>query len=209
MNRIIDIETIKRAQEGSAKDFETIYNHYSSKLFRYIFYKVRTRQDAEDVTSETWVNIVKNLKTYSFNSSFSTWIYSVTKNILAQYYKSLYDKSADTFEDWMEDSKALKDRNGNFDLEIEKIFEEDEKNIFEDEDQLKDKKEKENKIVEVFKLLKPIQSKLLELRFLKGYKIKEAAEELKISVSNAKVMQMRALDKIKKIYEGRNKSKKP
>ena len=201
MNRIIDKETIKRAQDGSAKDFETIYNHYSSKLFRYIFYKVRTRQDAEDVTSETWVNIVKNLKTYSFNSSFSTWIYSVTKNILAQYYKSLYDKSADTFEDWMEDSKALKDRNGNFDLEIEKIFE--------DEDEAKDKKEKENKIVEVFKLLKPIQSKLLELRFLKGYKIKEAAEELKISVSNAKVMQMRALDKIKKIYEGRNKSKKP
>lgn len=208
MNRIIDIETIKRAQNGSAKDFETIYNHYSSKLYRYIFYKVRTRHDAEDVTSETWVNIVKNLKTYSFNSSFSTWIYSVTKNILAQYYKSLYDKSADTFEDWMEDSKALKDRNGNFDLEIEKIFEEDETNIFEDEEVVKDKKEKENKITEVFKLLKPIQSKLLELRFLKGYKIKEAAEELKISVSNAKVMQMRAIDKIKKIYEGRNKNKK-
>ncbi len=177
MNRIIDVETIKRAQNGSAKDFETIYNHYSSKLYRYIFYKVRTKQDAEDVTSETWVNIVKNLKTYSFNSSFSTWIYSVSKNILAQYYKSLYEKSADTFEDWMEDSKALKDKNGNFDLEV-------------------------------FKLLKPIQSKLLELRFLKGYKIKEAAEELKISVSNAKVMQMRAIDKIKKIYEGRNKNKK-
>jgi RNA polymerase sigma factor (sigma-70 family) len=94
-------------------------------------------------------------------------------------------------------------------LKLLKIFEEDETNIFEDEDEVKDKKEKENKIIEVFKLLKPVQSKLLELRFLKGYKIKEAAEELKISVSNAKVMQMRALNKVKKIYEGRDKTKKP
>ncbi len=36
---------------------------------------------------------------------------------------------------------------------------------------------------------------ILDLRFLKGYTVKEAAEELGISESNAKVRQFRALKK--------------
>ncbi|MEI6886611.1 MAG: sigma-70 family RNA polymerase sigma factor [bacterium] len=205
----IEDEVIKRAQRGSKKDFEKIYALFSPKIYRFVFYKVRSKSDADDVASESWMNIVKNLKGYSFESSFSTWIYSIVKNIIAQYYRNLYAKPSETFEDWMEGDKSLLDSNFEFDHDVEQVLSEEDKSMFKDEEKEKDINIKEGKVREFLSKLKPLQSKLIELRFLKGYKIKEVAEELKLSISNVKIIQLRAIKKIQDIAAGVEKKKKP
>lgn|GEM_PF-3029820 len=204
----IEDEVIKRAQKGSKKDFEKIYALYSPKIYRFVFYKVRSKSDADDVASESWMNIVKNLKSYSFESSFSTWIYSIVKNIVAQYYRNLYAKPSDTLEDWMEGDKSLLDNNFEFDHDVEQVLSEEDKTLFKDEEKEKDIEVKESAVREFLSKLKPMHSKLIELRFLKGYKIKEVAEELKLSISNVKIIQLRAIKKIQDIANGVDRKKK-
>lgn len=204
----IEDEVIRRAQKGGKSDFEKIYTLYSPKIYRFVFYKVRSKSDADDVASESWMNIVKNLKGYSFESSFSTWIYSITKNIIAQYYRNIYAKPAETFEDWMEGDKSLLDNNFEFDNDIEQVLSEEDKTLFVDQEKENDIKVKESLIKSFLEKLKPLHSKLIELRFLKGYKIKEVAEELKLSISNVKIIQLRAIKKIQEIAKGTDKKVK-
>lgn len=61
-----------------------------------------------------------------------------------------------------------------------------------------------NQVEEVLGLLKDNYREVLEYRFLKSYSIKETAAAMDITVSNAKVLQHRALKKAAALAETYN-----
>ena len=94
-------------------DHKQIYNDYYSKVSGYIRNRVGNTHDAEDIVSLVFLKIIE--KSSSFvgeDSSLSTWIYSVTKNTLINYYKRkdletaqnnmIYDDNPEQFEDYIE-----------------------------------------------------------------------------------------------------------
>ncbi len=67
---------------------ETIYAEYFPKVTRYVRSHVANRSDREDVVGDVFLKIYEKLDLYDERrASLSTWIYTVTKNTVIDYYK--------------------------------------------------------------------------------------------------------------------------
>ena len=67
---------------------EKIYLEYREKVFRYVKGKVRNLADAEDITSEIFLRVQTSLDSYDEKkATLSTWIYTITHNMVCNYYR--------------------------------------------------------------------------------------------------------------------------
>ena len=61
-------------------DFEEIYNRYSPQIFRVCMGYINDREQARDLTQETFISVWKNLSTFRNQSQISTWIFRIATN---------------------------------------------------------------------------------------------------------------------------------
>lgn len=92
MQRRLDPEQEKLLLERAFKApdaFRTIYEHYLPRVYAYVVYRVARKQDAEDLVSETFFKVVDRLDTFEWRGegSFSAWLFRITKNNIADYYR--------------------------------------------------------------------------------------------------------------------------
>ncbi|MBQ6966788.1 MAG: sigma-70 family RNA polymerase sigma factor [Lachnospiraceae bacterium] len=70
-------------------DMESIYREYHDKLLSYIRYKVNNEEDAEDICSEVFIKVQKNLDKYEEQkASVARWIYVIAGNTIIDYYRA-------------------------------------------------------------------------------------------------------------------------
>jgi len=84
--------------------FEKIYYHYLLKIYNFFYFKTMDEQISEDLTSEVFLKIYKNLQDKEFNSkSFNVWIYKIASNQLIDYFrKTKTDRERTFLTDWQE-----------------------------------------------------------------------------------------------------------
>ncbi len=69
------------AQAGSGESFETLYMWLAPAVGRFL--RFRGESDPEDLTSEVFVGILRNIRTFAGTSAdFRTWVFSVTNRRL-------------------------------------------------------------------------------------------------------------------------------
>ncbi len=75
--------------EISAREtFAELYEQYLPKVFRYIQYRVNSMQLTEDLTSTTFEKALVNFSRYSSEKAkFSTWIFSIARNVVIDHYR--------------------------------------------------------------------------------------------------------------------------
>ena len=167
---------IREALNGEEEAIVHLYHRHVTQLYRFAFSKLNNQEDAEDITSETFLQAVKNLRAYSGKSSFKNWLYGIAKNLILAKYRERYREST------MElDENVVADRNP---AGMEESEFPDPKADF---------------LGTVLSLLPENYRNVLELRYLKGYSIIETAEALGITEENAKVLQHRALKKANRL----------
>jgi len=85
----VDIpETVARAQRGDRNAVATLYQLHAQLIFRYIVIRVPTTADAEDITAEVFVSMVKGLATYqSTGAPFEAWLYRIAATKIADFYR--------------------------------------------------------------------------------------------------------------------------
>ena len=73
---------------SARETFAELYEEYLGKVFRYIQYRVNNIQLAEDLTSAVFEKALVNFSKYSKDkASFSTWIFSIARNVVIDYYR--------------------------------------------------------------------------------------------------------------------------
>ena len=69
-------------------DKEWVYNEYHGKVERYIGSKVSNYSDIDDLVSTVFVKVYSALERFdSDKASFSTWIYTISRNVVTDYYR--------------------------------------------------------------------------------------------------------------------------
>lgn len=69
---------ITRCLSGDQEGFEALYGQFASGIYRLCYSLLLHRQDAEDVTQETFVYAFKNMQRYDARrASFKTWLYTI------------------------------------------------------------------------------------------------------------------------------------
>ena len=73
---------------STAELFGRLYEQYLPRIFQYVSYRVGDRTTAEDLTSDIFNKALTNFTRYdSRKASFSTWIFSIARNTLIDYYR--------------------------------------------------------------------------------------------------------------------------
>lgn len=170
---------IQEALRGEEEAFIRLYHTHVSSLYRFVFSKVNSQQDAEDLTSETFFQALKNLKSFSGKSTFKNWLYGIAKHLVLAKYRERYNESTIEF-----------DENTAFpQLAIDPNMDENAPENQEEQEQ------KQHLLENILGTLPENYRSVLELRFLKGHTILETAHLLGITEENTKVLQHRALKK--------------
>jgi len=100
----IDKYLINYRKSSDKMWFEKIYYHYLLKIYNFFYFKTMDEQISEDLTSEVFLKIYKNLQDKEFNNkSFNVWIYKIASNQLIDYFrKTKTDRERTFLTDWNE-----------------------------------------------------------------------------------------------------------
>ncbi|MBK6769052.1 MAG: RNA polymerase sigma factor [Ardenticatenales bacterium] len=99
-----DESLVRRAQSGDRDAIVAVYRRYVNEIFGYAYHQLGNAQDAEDVTSETFLRLVSALDGFDHRASFRTWLYTVARNQLRDRWRQRGRQPAIT--DWDEADNA-------------------------------------------------------------------------------------------------------
>lgn len=165
-----------RSQERGVRslDKDKIYRDYQGKVYGYILSKVNSPQDAEDITSDVFLKVYEKLDTFDESkSSLSTWIYTITRNTLTDYFRTrkVFAEIPETIED---------------DISVEEEV---------------CNAEMLETLADALETLEERERDIIILRFYCGKTLREISSQMNVSYAYVKVLQNNAFAKIKNFFE--------
>jgi len=89
-----DLQMVTQILNGERGSFDTLYDTYFPKVYNYVYMKLRDQTEAEDLVQDVFVSVIESLESYEGRSSLLCWIFSITKNMLKNLYRTRKQNSA-------------------------------------------------------------------------------------------------------------------
>lgn len=173
------INTLNKAKKGDSKAFAEIYNWYFKKIYRFVYFRVSHKETAEDLTEDVFIKAYGKINSLSEVNSFEGWLYKIARNLIIDYYRQ---------------------KQSTVDLqEIENtiVYEQNLINLLVLE-------EHQKTLLRFLKKLPEEQQMVIRLRFFEDLEIAEISEILNKSQGAIRVMQHRAITKLKELISTLN-----
>ncbi len=171
----------EKASNGDGQAFERLVHLFHQEIFRMVYYRTRSRMDAEDLTQEIFTQAFKGLSRLGDFDRFRPWLFTIAVNRVRDFRRKKRLLTFLGFCDCGEEEERLESepdhRPGALDELIRKDFWEQVKKFSES--------------------LSPVEREVFFLRFLDGLALKEIALVLKKSESAVKTHLYRAIKKFK------------
>lgn len=156
---------------GNPQALDKLCRYAYSRIYYYLFYRVKNKEDAEDLTSEVVLKMVKGLRNQHGN--FRAWIYKIARNALIDYYRKIGRVQEISYEDLSHTIPA--DENPKEILMIDRLK-------------------------EAITHLTKEQADLITLKFIQEYDNKEIAQIMGKPIGAIKVLQYRALKALREYF---------
>jgi len=78
---------VERARDGGREAFGQLVELFQEPIFRMVYYRTRSRMDAEDLTQEIFVKAFKNLSKLRDPKRFRTWLFRMAVNRVTDFYR--------------------------------------------------------------------------------------------------------------------------
>ncbi|SRR6266851_5705156 len=148
-------------------DWEPVYRENLTWVYRYVYGRVGNRADAEDVTAEVFMRALPRLRLAAPPAQLRAYLATTARSVLADHWRKAYDlRVAPHGTSKLAEPSMPADTGA-------------------DENVLRANR--------LLARLPDNYRRILELRFLQGRSLRDAATELGISIGNVKVLQHRAL----------------
>lgn len=151
--------------EASYPNWDAVYRDNVTWVYRLMYGKVGNQPDAEDLTAEVFMTALRPLRVSASVPEVRTYLRMTARGVLATYWKERMGREVTTIDDDLPESGQP--------------------------DQLLS--DAPDKVRSLLAHLPDNYRRILELRFLQAYSVREAAVHMGVSVANAKVLQHRAL----------------
>lgn len=81
---------IERAQRNDPDAFAQIYEEHFDKIYRYVFLRVRTLGEAEDLTQQVFLNALQSISSYKWKGvPFTSWLFRIAHNQVIDYHRKV------------------------------------------------------------------------------------------------------------------------
>lgn len=162
---------VERAQRGDAEAFGQLYDQYVDLVFRYVHFRVGSRVQAEDLTSETFLRALRRLNSVSWQGrDFGAWLVTIARNLIADHYKSARYRLEISTADMLDADRA---EDGPENSVLDAIS--------------------SATLIDAVRKLNPVQQECVVLRFLQGMSVTEAAQAMGKNEGAIKALQYRAV----------------
>lgn len=79
---------ITRASQGDSDAFSLLYELNVNRIYNYVFYRVGSEVDAEDITSRVFFRAFGHISNYVDKGvPFSAWLYRIAHNLIANWHR--------------------------------------------------------------------------------------------------------------------------
>ena len=84
-----DALLVKNYVAGDEKSLSTLINRHQSKIYGFIYSKIQDRDICDDIFQDTFVKVIKTLKTKSYNEEgkFLPWVMRIAHNLIIDYFR--------------------------------------------------------------------------------------------------------------------------
>ncbi len=76
-----------KIRKGDGESYGLIFDFYHEKIYRFVYLKVSSTADAEDITAETFLKVWQYIKEGKKIKSLQAFIYQVARNLVIDYYR--------------------------------------------------------------------------------------------------------------------------
>lgn len=177
----INASLVQRIKEGSKLAFDQLYSKYFDKIYTLSYAKLGSKEDAEEITQDIFLNAFLSIDKFKNKSSVLTWLYGIAKHIIT-------DK--------------LKERLLHRTVPLDLLREELETKT-PSPDRVIIRKEEIRLIHQAIARLSRDQSKAIYLYYFRQYPVREISRRLSRSQTAVTSLLSRAYKKLAKILEKR------
>ena len=94
------IALVELARKGDKEAFGLLYDHYHGAVYRFLFYRTRSTQVAEDLTSETFFRALRSMTGFRWQGKdFGAWLMTIARNLATDHFKAGRTRLEQTTED--------------------------------------------------------------------------------------------------------------
>jgi RNA polymerase sigma-70 factor, ECF subfamily len=164
------------AAQKDLQHFAPLYDKYYIPLFRFIYQRLDTKAEATDITSQVFLNAMRNLKKYiPRNLPFSSWLFRIAFNEINQWYR-----------------KHKAERNYYINSQAQQ-------DLYDETTAFRNEQSEQNKIIlsHLLEDLSEDELSIIEMKYVEKRSIAEISEILELSESNTKVRLHRIMNRIR------------
>lgn len=87
--KLNDFELVQRFVNGDNSAVEKLISHHKNRVYTYIFLIVKNEALAEDIFQETFIKVIRSLKSgrYSDSGKFISWVLRIAHNLIIDHYR--------------------------------------------------------------------------------------------------------------------------
>jgi RNA polymerase sigma factor (sigma-70 family) len=163
--RSVPTPALRPVTDAAYPNWDSVYRDNVTWVYRLMFSKVGNQPDAEDLTAEVFMTALRPLRVSASVPEVRKYLKMTARTVLASYWRYRMGRELTTIDDDLPEP-----------LEPEQVA-----------------SDAPDKVRGVLARLPDNYRRILELRFLQAFSVREAASQMGVSVANAKVLQYRAL----------------
>lgn len=168
-----------QACAGHSQAFERLVEAYSTRIFTHLYRLVRSREDAEDLTQETFIRAFRFIHQYDGQRPFRNWLYTIATNVGLNAIRSRQRRGKFEVNPGADDT-ALAAAQSSADPQRDAV-----------------RVELRERLADAIDTLSPEVSMLMHLFYFEGMSVEEAAEIVGMSESATKVALHRARKRLR------------
>jgi RNA polymerase sigma-70 factor, ECF subfamily len=173
-------DLVERAIHGDKGAFGTLYERHLDAIYRYVYFRVGSPADAEDLTEDVFVRAWEAVGSFEYGGegSFVSWLYRIAHNLVIDHYRKRQPQS------WSSEQLALEE------ARIPAV--EDVAHYNQDV----------SRLAHAIRQLEEVEQQVILLRFIEGLSHGKVAEIIGKSEGASRVIQHRALINLKALLDG-------
>ncbi|MGI6250070.1 MAG: RNA polymerase sigma factor [Anaerolineaceae bacterium] len=150
--------------------FSDLYRQHASRIYYYLYARVRSTAEAEDLTSQTFITALENYHKLKDQGKFVPWLFTIARNKANDHFRQRYRRKILSLDDEVAAGKQLQANELNTDRMIE--------------------------LEQLISALKPIEQEYLRLRLVAELPFAEIAAILRQPETRIKKSYYRLLERL-------------
>jgi RNA polymerase sigma-70 factor (ECF subfamily) len=183
-NQLPDALLVRRYIDGDETALSTLVKRHESKIFGFIYSKVLDRDISDDIFQDTFIKVIKTLKSNSYNEEgkFLPWVMRIAHNLIIDHFRKT--KKMPMYRETEEFSifSIMSDNSPNIENKI-----------------ITDQVEKD--LIKLLKELPDDQREVVEMRIYQDLSFKEISESTGVSINTALGRMRYALINLRRIID--------